>query len=85
MFRSTGGSTRGREREIIRFGSYNIRNGRKRGLKLALRRMSQANLDLDIFQETKTTDGVYTCWLDGYRIFSTDVPSRHRVRVAFFY
>ena len=42
----------------IRFGTYNIRNVRNRGLKLALREMSQANMDLGIFQETKVTDGI---------------------------
>ena len=44
----------------IRFGTYNIRNGRNRGLESALRGMSQANMDLGIFQETKVTDGIYT-------------------------
>ena len=43
----------------IRFGTYNIRNGRDRGLDSALRGMSQANMELGIFQETKITDGVY--------------------------
>ena len=38
----------------IRFGTYNIRNGRNRGLELALREMSQANMDLGIFQEKKS-------------------------------
>ena len=35
----------------IRFGTYNISNGRNRGLDLALRGMSQANMELGIFQE----------------------------------
>ena len=45
---------------LIRFGTYNICNGRNRGLKLALRGMSQANMDLGIFQEIKLTNGIYT-------------------------
>ena len=44
----------------IRFGTYNIRNGRNGGLEAALRGMSQANMDLGILQETKLTDGIYT-------------------------
>ena len=44
----------------IKFGTYNIRNGRNGGLEAALWGMAQANIDLGIFQETKCTDGVYT-------------------------
>ena len=44
----------------IRFGTYNILNGRNGGLEAALRGMSQANMDLGILQETKLTDGIYT-------------------------
>ena len=62
----------------IKFGTYNIRNGRNRGLESALRGMSQANIDLGVFQETKCTDGVYTRALAGYRVVATDTPSRHR-------
>ena len=49
----------------IRFGTYNIRNGRNGGMDSALRGMSQANMDLGIFQETKYTDGIYTRELAG--------------------
>ena len=59
MCQSTGDSTRGRVK--IRFGTYKICNVRNRGLELALREISQANMDLGIFQETKLTNGVYTC------------------------
>ena len=59
----------------IIFGTYNIRNGRNGGLELALRGMSQANMDLGIFRETKCTDGIYTRESAGYRIVTTDVPS----------
>ena len=47
--------------------------------------MSQANMELGIFQETKCTDGIYTRESDGYRVVATDVPSRHRGGVALFY
>ena len=69
----------------IRFGPYNIRNGRNGGLDLALRGMSQANMDLGIFQETKLTDGIYTRWSAGYIVVATDAQSRHHGRVAVFH
>ena len=69
----------------IRFGTYNIRNGRKGGSEAALWGMSQANMDLGILQETKLTDGVYTHGLAGYNVIATDAPSRHRGGVALFY
>ena len=47
-------------RETIKFGTYNIRNIRNGGLESALRGMSQANMELGIFQETKLKNGVYT-------------------------
>ena len=69
----------------IRFGTYNIRNGQKGGLEMALRGMSQANMDLGILQETKLTDGMYTRGSAGYSLIATDAPSRHRGGVALFY
>ena len=69
----------------IRFGTYNIRNGRKGGLEMALRGMSQANMDLGILQETKLTDGIYTRESAGYSVIATDTPSRHGGGVALFY
>ena len=54
----TRGSTK--EEVPIRFGTYNIRNGRSGGLESALWGMAQANIDLGVFQETKCTDGIYT-------------------------
>ena len=47
--------------------------------------MSQANMDLGIFQETKCTDGIYTRESAGYRVVTTGAPSRHRGGVALFY
>ena len=69
----------------IRFGTYNIRNGRKGGLEASLRGMSQANMDLGILQETKLTDGVYTRGSAGYNVIATEAPSRHRGGVVLFY
>ena len=83
MCRSTGISTRG---EVpIRFGTYNICNGRNGGLDLALRGVSQANMDLGIFQETKVTDRIYTRGSDGYSVVVADAPSRHHGIVALFH
>ena len=59
----------------IRFGTYNIRNGRNEGLDSALRGVSQANMDLGIFQETKLIYGVYTRGSSGYIVVATDVLS----------
>ena len=69
----------------IRFGTYNIRNGRNGGLEAALRGMSQANMDLGILQETKLTDGIYTGGSAGYSIVATDAPSQHHGGVAIFH
>ena len=68
-FKRTGGSTK--EEVPIRFGTYNIRNGRNGGLESALRGMSQPNMDMGIFQETKCTDGIYTRESAGYRVVAT--------------
>ena len=79
--------TRGytKEEVPIKFGTYNIGNGRNGGLESALRGMAKANIDLGVFQETKCTDGIYTRESTGYRVVATDALSRHRGRVALFY
>ena len=85
MYMSKGNSTRRGERTPIRFRSYSIRNGQNSGLESDLRGMSQTNLDLGVIQESKITDGIYTRRSDGYSIFTTDGPTRHRSGVAVFY
>ena len=69
----------------IRFGTYNICNGRNGRLEAALRGMSQANMDLGILQEKKLTDGIYTRGSDGYSVVKTDTLSRHRGGVVIFH
>ena len=69
----------------IRFSTYNIRNGRKGGLEMALRGISQANMDLGILQETKLTDGIYTRGSAGYSVIAADAPSQHCGVFALFY
>ena len=70
---------------LIRFGTYNIRNGRNGGLESELRDMAQANMDLGIFQETNCTDGIHSSASTGYSVVATEAPSRHRGGVAVFY
>ena len=69
----------------IRFGTYNICNGLNGGLESALRGMSQANMDLGIFQETKFMDGIYTRGSAGYNVVETDAPSQHHGGVSVFH
>ena len=47
--------------------------------------MAQANIDLGVFQDTKCTDGIYTCASARYRVIATESPSRHHGGVALFY
>ena len=61
----------------IRFESYNIRNSYNGRLFSALRGLSQANLDLGVFQETNLTGGVYTRGSSDYNVVARDVPIRH--------
>ena len=64
---------------------YNIRNGRNRVLESALHGMSQANMDLGVFQETKLTKRIYMCESSGYRVAATEAPSAHSGGIAVFY
>ena len=59
----------------LRFGTYNIRNGRKGGMESELQGMSQANMDQGILQEMNLTDGVYTHGSTGYKVIATDASS----------
>ena len=63
---STGGGWGKRQGVVrltrpIRFGTYNIWNGWNGGLESTLHGMSQANMDLGVFQETKLTMRICTC------------------------
>ena len=42
-------------------------------------------MDLVILQETKLTDGIYTCGSAGYSVIATNAPSRNRGGVELFY
>ena len=69
----------------IRFGTYNICNGRNGGLEESLRGVTQANMDLGILQETKLTDRIYTRGSAGYSVVTTESPSRYCGGVAIFH
>ena len=61
-------------RALIRFGTYNIRNGWNGDLELALRGMIQANVDVGVFQDNKLTEGIYPRFLAGYKVIVTPAP-----------
>ena len=82
---STGGGGADKKEEMIRFGSYNIRNGLNGSLESAMCGMAQVNIDLGILHETKITDIIYTRFLAGFCVVETDAPSRHRRASRFFF
>ena len=47
--------------------------------------MSQANVDLGIFQDKKVTTEIYTRESSGYRLVAPETPSVHSGGVAMFY
>ena len=69
----------------IRFGTYNIRNGRNGDLESSLRRISQANTGLGVFQENKITKRICECGSSGYNAVATEAPSAHSGGVVLFY
>ena len=66
MCKPTEAHTREGQRErqgpdkLVKFGTYNIRNGRNGGLKSALYGMAQGKVDVGVLHETKITDDIYT-------------------------
>ena len=64
---------------------YTIRNGRNGGLESALRGMSQANMDLGVFQETNLTKRIYMRESSGYKVVATEATSAHIGGVSVFY
>ena len=52
---------------------------------MVLRGVSQANMDLGVFQETKVTDRIFTPGSAGYSVVAMDAPSRNCGGVAMFY
>ena len=48
------------------FGTYNIQNVRNRELESVFHGMSQGNVNIAVFQETKVAGGVFAKKLSGY-------------------
>ena len=76
--RGLKGVDRGR---AIRITSLNIRPGRAGGLQVALRELQQGNTRTGVLQETKLAKGIHTCYSVGYKVWSTEVESRHRDKI----
>ena len=70
---------------LIHFGTYNIKNGRNEGLESALRGVSQSNIGLRVFQETKVTEGIYMWEYSRYMVVESEAPSTHSRGIAMFY
>ena len=71
---------------MVQFGSYNICNGQNKGLESALNSVSQANVDLGVFQEMKVEGGgVYKRESSRYWVMATEALGLHRGGVAVFY
>ena len=87
MCRCTGyytGRVRGKLGHPIRFGTYNIHNVRNRGMETALHRMSQGNVDLGVFQETKVTGGIFARESSGYLVSATEALKLHHGGIVVF-
>ena len=70
---------------LICFGTYNIQNGQNKGLESTLRRISQANMDLGVFQETKLKKRIYTRESSGYKVVAMEAPGAHIGNISVFY
>ena len=83
----TGGGRGNRQMvvRLVRFRTYNIWNGRNGGLESSLIGISQANMNLGVFQETKLKKLIYTRESSGYRVVAIELPSAHSGGVAIFY
>ena len=75
---------RGMEK-IVRFGTFNIQNGRNEGLESALCGLVQEQVDCRVIQETKLANGVYMRESRGFCVMVTAEPSSHHGGVATFY
>ena len=78
------GDRRGPEK-VVRFGTYNIRSGSNRGVKLSLHGMVQWQVDFGVTQDTKLTYGVYARGSSRFWVMATTAPSAHHGGVAVLY
>ena len=62
---------------LICFVTYNIQISHNGGLEFTLRGMSQANVNLRVFQETKFTKVIYMQESSGDRVVASEARSAH--------
>ena len=77
--------TGGERESVVRFGTYNIRNGKNGRFESVLQGMYQRNIDLGVFQDIKVTDGLHIHTLAVYSVFATDAPSQNSGGIELFY
>jgi exonuclease III len=65
--------------------TFNIMHGGNARLEAALRSMSQMNMDLGVFTETKLVDGHHTTSCEGFEVITTKAKSKHQGGVAIFH
>ena len=70
---------------MIRFCTFNIRNGRNGGLESALCGVSQGLVYCGVLNETKLTKLFYTREYSGFLVMATEATSVHRGGIAVFY
>ena len=70
--------------KMVRFGTFNIRNGRNGGLESALRGLAQGRVDCGILQETKITNRFYTRESSGFWVMAMAALSAYCGGVAIF-
>ena len=70
---------------VVRFGTYNIRNGRSVGLDLALRGMSQTNVDLSLMQEINCTYKLYMRESTDFCFVTPDTQICYRGGMSLFF
>ena len=80
-----GGQTEGGGETVISFGTYDICIGINGGLKSTMRGVDQANLDLELFQETNVMDRIHMRTPEGYHVLVADAKSRHHGGADVFY
>ena len=79
-YKRGGGQIRKRDRRVVRgsveargisIDRINIISGRAGGLEATLRSLRRGNIDVDVLQDTKLTDGIHTQQGAGYAFWAT--------------
>ena len=64
---------------------YNIRNSWNKGMDSALQGVSQGNVNIGIFQETKVTGEILEWESSRYQVTAVEAPSPHHGGIAVFH